>query len=141
MKLRPFWGGSWGVAAFILNLTARNIECSTSCCSQSPCPCLGVLASYILWMGGWIDSRPGLMFWGKTLAPAMIQTPDRPAHIVVIYWLQYSCPSRKWRCRNLWVIDNCKFHCYWHLSDIKLNFKQMKFSLMRALETCWGLEV
>jgi len=129
MKRRPLGGGSRGLAPFILNLKAGHIECSTSCCSHSLCQRLGVIVSDTHWTGGWMCFRTGLMFWGKTVAPAVIRTPDHPAH-------SYSYPTRKHRCRKLWTTDSCKFHYYWHLSDIKLRFTKMLSLCMPWRHVC-----
>jgi hypothetical protein len=55
-------GGSRGIAPRILNLGARHIEWSTSCCIQSSCPHPGEITSDINGMGGWVGSRASLMF-------------------------------------------------------------------------------
>jgi len=70
------------------------------------------------------------MFWEKSLALEGIRNPDCPALSLVTCLTSIPRPSRKQRCRHLWVMGSCKFHYYrWSNSDIKLGFEEVKLSM------------
>ena len=130
MKWRPV-GGRRGMAPFILNLRARHIEWSTSCCSHPLCQQLGIIASGTHWIREWMHFRTGLMFWGKTFAAARIRTLDHLAHTFSTILTTLLPHYKQTRCRNFCVTDSCKIHYYRPLSDEKLRFTKMKLSLCR----------
>jgi hypothetical protein len=128
MKAR--WG-SRGVAPLILNLRARHIVWSMSCCSQSPCPHPGEITFDTHRIGGWVGpSWSDVLRREKSFAPEGIRTADCPSQSFVTHLTTVLSPSRKQRCRHLCVIGSCKFHYYYlSLRDIKLRFKEVKLSL------------
>jgi len=144
VKLSPSmkWGpgqGSRGIAPLILNLRARHSEWSNSCCRNSPSLALGKLPLNTHWIGCWVGSRADVMFWKeKNLLPMLEFEPWAVQPIAwSLYWLQYSRPSRKQRCRNLWVVGSCKFHYYWSLTVIHLRFMKVKLSVCMPWRHIW----
>jgi hypothetical protein len=72
--------GGRGIATLILNLRARHIVWSVSCCSQSPSPHHGETTSDTYRKGGWVNwNWSHVLRREKSLAPEGIQTTDCPA--------------------------------------------------------------
>ena len=85
------------------------------------------IASDTHWTGGGMGFRTGLMFWGKTLAPARIQTLDHPAHTSITILTALLPPYKKMKLQKFII----------NFLLVKLRFTKMKLSLcMPWRHTC-----